>query len=311
MRRTLALLVFASSVHTSIAAVAADRANINRRTGLFEPPVSELRKAAERGDRAELSRAATRMGPARLARLMSEPDRKTVLAALEAAPLFEAGVLLLQPMVPLMASSDEGIRSRAVASTAALYAQSDPARLADYEVAPEVVAASCEALAQVSAHEGEPLAVRLTAVQGAVDAGSGCVGRLKMDALMASRDPEIRRAAVLAIPQSADAKVRASLLAASKDKDIRVAGAAVAKLCKSGEKRAALPPLRELVSGDAALAEDVVEILPCLAASADSSDHKTLAELGEKGRPSIREAVKRLRESRPARAVAETPAKKP
>lgn len=311
MRRIIALLVFASSVSSGIAAVAADRASINRRTGLFEPPASDLRKAAERGDRAELSRAATRMGPARLARLMSDPDRRIVLAALDAAPLLEAGVLLLQPILPLMGSSDEGIRGRAATATAALFAQSDPVRLADFEVAPEVVSASCEALAQLSASEAEPLATRLTAIQGAVDAGPGCLARLKLDALLASRDPDVRRAAVLTMSGTTGAKVRASLLAASKDQDARVAGAAVARLCRSGEQRAALPPLHDLVSADVALAEDVVEILPCLAASADPSDQKTLAELGEKGRPSVREAVKRLHQSRASNAIVEKPAKKP
>jgi hypothetical protein len=311
MRRIIALVVFASSVHTGISAVAAERANINRRTGLFEPPASDLRKAAERGDRAELSRAATRMGPGRLARLMSDPDRKVVLAALEAAPLLEAGVLLLQPMLPLLASPDDTIRARAVAATAAVFAASDPVRLDDYDVAPEVVTASCQALAQASANEGEQLAARLTAIQGAVDAGPGCLAHLKTDALLASRDPDIRRAAILAMPDGINPKLRASLLAVSKDKDPKVAGAAVAKLCKAGEKRTALPPLHDLVTTDAALAEDVVDIVPCLAASADPSDQKTLTELADKGRPSIREAVKRLRDSRPSHPVAETPSKKP
>lgn len=311
MRRILALVVFASSVHTGIAVAAADRATINRRTGLFEPPASDLRKAAERGDRAELSRAATRMGPARLARLMSDPDRKVVLAALEAAPLLEAGVLLLQPMLPLLASPDDTIRARAVAATAAVFAGGNPVRFDDYDVAPEVVTASCQALAQACANEGEQLAARLTAIQGVVDAGPGCVAQLKMDALLVSRDPDVRRAAIVAMPDGIDPKLRASLLAVSKDKDAKVAGAAVAKLCRSGASRATLPPLHDLVSTDAALAEDVVDILPCLAASADPSDQKTFAELGDKGRPSVREAVKRLRESRPPKPSAETPPKKP
>jgi hypothetical protein len=196
-----------------------------------------------------------------------------------------------------------------VAATAAVFAGSDPARLDDYDVAPEVVTASCQALAQASANEAEQLAARLTAIQGAVDAGPGCLAQLKMDALLVSRDPDIRRAAIVAMPDAIDAKLRVSLLAASKDKDAKVAGAAVAKLCRSGEKRSALPPLHDLVSTDASLAEDVVDILPCLLASADPSDQKTLTELADKGRPSIREAIKRLRDSRPSRPIAETPKK--
>ena len=75
MRRSLALLALASCLSLSVLAGAAERASINRRTGLYEPPVSDLRKAAERGDRAELSRAATRLGPAHLDLGPSSPLR--------------------------------------------------------------------------------------------------------------------------------------------------------------------------------------------------------------------------------------------
>jgi hypothetical protein len=309
MTRTISILAFACSVQLAVPAGAAERANINRRTGLYEPPVSDLRKAAERGDRAELSRAATRLGPARLARLMADPERKMVLAALEAAPLFEAGVLLLQPMVALMASPDEAIRARAVTATATLFAQADPARLADYEVASETVSASCQGLARAAANETEQPSTRLASVQGLVDGGPTCVVHLKLDALAVSRDPDIRRAGVLAMPIAADGKARAALFAASKDKDLRVAGAAIARLCKSGEKRATLPPLHDLVLSDTALAEDVVDVLPCLAGSPDPADQKTLAQVADRGRPALRDAVKRLREARASHAVAENPPK--
>jgi hypothetical protein len=310
MRTTIAFLAFAWSVQLAVPARAAERASINRRTGLFEPPTSDLRKAADRGDRAELSRAATRLGPARLARLMADPERKMVLAALEAAPLFEAGLLLLQPMAPLMASPDEAIRARAVTSTATLFAQVDPARLADYEVAAETVAAACQALARAAANEAEQLSTRLTAVQGLVDAGPACVAHLRLDSLAISRDPEIRRAAVLAMPVGTDGKARAALLAASKDKDLHVAAAATARLCKAGEKHATLPPLRDLVVGDTALAEDVVDIVPCLASSPDPADQRTLTQLADSGRPAIRDAVKRLREARASRTFVDNPPKK-
>jgi hypothetical protein len=310
MRRTISFFAFACSVQAAFGAPAAERASINRRTGLFEPPASDLRKAAERGDRAELSRAATRLGPARIARLLADPDRKTVLAALDAAPLLDAGVLLLEPMLPLLASSDDGVRARAVSATMALFAQTDPCRLDDNEVAPETVLAICRALALAAANEGERLSTRLDAVQGLVDAGAACTNYLKLDVLLTSREPEIRRAAVLA--EGAGAKTQASLLAASKDSDGRVAVAAAARLCKLlGAKRIALPPMHDWVVTEAVLAEDVVDLLPCLASSADPADQKALAELAETGRAPIRDAIKRLRESRLSHPIAESPTKKP
>jgi hypothetical protein len=311
MRKALSFFALVCSTQLGFAALAAEKATINRRTGLVEPPVSELRKAAERGDRAELSRAATRMGPARLARLLGESDRKLVRAALEAAPLLESGVLLLEPMAPLLSAADEGIRGAAVVAAATLFARTDPSRLAEYEVDSETVAACCRALAVAAAREDEQLGTRLSAIQGLLDAGPACSAERKLDTLFASASPDIRRAAVLAVPGTSDARTQTLIRAASKDSDARVAAAATARLCSMGEKPAALPPLHTLVLSEAALAEDVIDILPCLTASADPTDQKALATLAGNGRPPIREAIKHLRETPPSRPIAETPAKKP
>lgn len=308
MRRTLPLMALLGSLGLALGASAADKPTINRRTGLCEPPPSDLRKAVERGDRAEIAREATRLGPSRLARLLSDPDRKTVLAALEAAPLLESGVLVLDAIRPLMASSDDAIRAHAVAATAALFAESDAGRLAEYDVAPETLAASCRVLAGATVNEAEPLGTRLTAIQALLDGGRACVGQLKLDNLLAAHEPEIRRAAVLAAPEG-DARTQAALLGASKDSDRRVAGAAAVRLCKS--KRASLPPLHDLVLAETALVEDVVELLPCLGTSTDPLDQKALATLGESGRPAVREAIKRLRVNHPQPPIAENPVKKP
>jgi hypothetical protein len=311
MRRTLSFLALACSAQLGFAAVAAEKATINRRTGLVEPPTSDLRKAAERGDRAELSREATRMGPARLARLLADPDRKTVRAALEAAPLLESGVLLLQPMTPLLSSTDDSIRGPAVVAAAALFARTDPSRLAEYEVGSETVTTCCRALAAVAANEDEQLHTRLSAVQGLLDAGSACFDQRKLNTLFTSHDPDVRRAAVLAMPQLGDRQTQALIVAASKDSDVRVAAAATARLCALGEKSAALPPLHALVLAENALAEDIVDLLPCLSASADPTDRKALARLAESGHAPIREAIKQLGEAPPSRPIAETPPKKP
>jgi hypothetical protein len=299
MRTTLSLVALACSLRLAVGAQAEERANIDRRTGLFEPPVSNLRKASERGDRAELARAATRLGAARLSWLLAEHDRRVVLAALDAAPLVHAGVLLLEPALPLLTSSDAEIRTHAVSATAALFAQNGPARLAEYEVAPETLSAICQALAALAVNVGEQVSTRLSAIQGLVDAGGACENHLKLDLLLTSREPEIRRAAVVAVPEAAALGAKPSLAAAVKDSDVRVAGAAAARLCRAlGPRQAGLPPLHNLVLSDEALVEDVVDMLPCLVASTDPADKKALAQLQESGRAAIRAAIKDLREAR-------------
>lgn len=299
MRTPVSLVAIVCSLSLAVGARAAEPAIVNRHTGLFEPPVSDLRKASERGDRADLARAATRLGAARLSRLLADPDRKTVLAALDAAPLVDGGVLLLETAVPLLASSDAVVRAHAVAAAATLFAQNSPARLCEYEVAPESVSAACHALAVLAATEGEPLGTRISAIQALIDAGGACGNHLRLDLLLTSREPEIRRAAVLAVPEVAARSTKGPLVAALKDTDVRVAGAAAAQLCRLLGPRQAVPPLLfRLVLANEVPAEDVVDLLPCLAASSDAADQKALTQLQQGGQAAVRDAIKRLREAR-------------
>lgn len=299
MRTSASLVAIVCSAQFAVGAQAADRALVNRHTGLFEPPLADLRKASERGDRAELARVATRLGAARLSRLLADPDRKTVLAALDAAPLVDGGVLLLETVAPLLASADAPVRARAAVATASLFAQNGPARLGEYEVAPDSVSAACRALAALAAAESEPMGTRMSAIQALIDAGGACGDQLKPDLLLASRDPEIRRAGVFATPEIAARSTKGPLWTAVKDSDVRVAGAAAARLCGLlGPKQAVLPPLYHLVLADEVPAEDVVDLLPCLAASADAADQRAMARLQQDGRPAVRDAIKHLREVR-------------
>jgi len=271
---------------------AGERAAVNRRTGLFEPPVAELRKAAERGDRAELLRAAGRLGPARLTRALADSDRRLVLAVLESIPLLPAGVLLLDQVVPLCTGPDPAIRERALRTAAALLG-SDADRLEEWEIPTESTRAACQALATTAANEREPTAARLVALQGLADAASLCAGSLKPAQLLTSRVPEIRRAAVLALP--AEPATNDVLLAAARDSDGRVAAAAGARLCARRTKTrapAAGPALHQLALGEGAAPEDVLDMLPCLLASKDPEDQKAIATLRETGTSAIRDACK-------------------
>jgi len=276
---------------------AAATASVNRHTGLIEPPLSDLRKAAESGDRAELSRAANRLGPGRLAKALADSDHRLVLAALEGIPLLGSGILLLEDILPLLDSTNDAILGSAVRATAALLARSDAERLAEWEVTPETTRASCRGLARVAANESGQLAMRLSAMQGLADSGATCAGSLNPARVLWSREPEIRRAAVLALP--ADPSANDTLLAAAKDGDGLVAAAAGARLCGRQEKLRPLPaqpPLGRLALARGAAPEDIVEMLVCLAGSSDAADHKALDQLKTTSVAAVREAIAQLRE---------------
>jgi hypothetical protein len=287
MRRTLPCLL------VLLAAATSARAAVNHRTGLFEPPLLDLRKAAERGDRAELARAVMRLGPARLAKGLADPDRRIVLAALEGIPLLPAGILLLDPVVGLAGAADQAVRERVLAALSALLATNDAARLAEWEIPLESTRAACQALAAAAANLQETTSLRLLALQGLADAGATCAPSFDPTRLLASADPELRRAAVLALPLPEAGRL---LLAAAKDSDVRVSGAAAARLCRQGQ--APPSPLAPLALAEAAAIEDVIEMLPCLLASKDPADGQALETLRERGPAVVRDAITALAPAR-------------
>jgi hypothetical protein len=285
-----ALLAFADGAR------AGERTAVNRRTGLVEPPLSDLRKAAERGDRAELARAAGRLGPARLAKALGDPERKNVLAALEGVPLANGGILVLDQVLPLLASADDGVRAAAVRTTATLLQTNDTSSLGEWEVTTETAQAACQTLARVASNERESAPTRLLALQGLADAAIPCTTGAPLSALLAARDPDIRRAAVL-LWAGTEANFLAS---AARDRDPRVAAAAGARLCQRRTKNQALPaepPLRQLALAAGALPEDVIEMLPCLATSADPADQKAVEDLRNSSAASVREAATTVHEA--------------
>jgi len=301
MRRALLLSLLAGMAQLALAAPtrAAERATVNRRTGLFEPPLSDLRKAAERGDRADLARAAGRLGPARLAKALADPDRRLVLAALEAIPLLPAGLTVLEPIVPLLGATDPSVRERAVLAAASLLGAGDADTLAEWDVPAETVGLACQALATTAANESETVTTRLAAMQGQADAAATCGGGFKPASLLASRVPDIRRAAVLALP--AEPAANAQLLAAARDGDGRVAAAAGARLCSRKLRLPpGQPPLRQLALAAGAAPEDVIDMLPCLATSKETADQQVVADLRESGPTAIRDALKNLTPAAPS-----------
>jgi hypothetical protein len=99
MRHNATALALTLSLLFIAPASAADRPSYNRRTGLLEVPLQGLRKAAERGDRAELGRWAARIGVARLGKALADPDRSLALAALDSVPYLPDRLLLLDAVL--------------------------------------------------------------------------------------------------------------------------------------------------------------------------------------------------------------------
>jgi len=303
MKAIRTLVMGLAALTLSSGSLAAEHATINRRTGLYEPPLTELRKASERGDRAELARTASRLGPNRLAKALADSDRRTVLAALEAAPLFAEGVLLLDGIVPLLGSTDDEVRERAVRSTSALLHEHDRTSLAEWEVSNETAGAACLGLLRLAGKDSEKLSARLSALQGLADASAYCSTINPLIELSGKGPAEIRRAAVLALPinesqvgsQVGNQVARNALVAASKDPDSKVAAAAGARLCRTYATAANATPLRQLALAADVLAEDVVDMLPCLAASKDPADHKAIDQLAASGSPAVKAAIKNLK----------------
>jgi hypothetical protein len=295
MKATHILVMGLAAMASTSAAFAAERSTINRRTGLYEPPLTDLRKASERGDRAELARTASRLGPNRLTKALADSDRRTVLAALEAAPLLAEGVLLLDGIVPLLGATDDDVRERAVRSTSALLHEHDRSSLAEWEVSNETMGAACLALLRVAGKDGEKLSARLSALQGLADAAAYCSTTKPLAELVGKGPAEIRRAAVLALPMDDNPTVRNALVVASKDPDARVAAAAGARLCHANAPAASATPLRQLALAADVLAEDVVDMLPCLAASKDPADSKAIEQLATSGSPAVKAAIKNFK----------------
>jgi hypothetical protein len=111
--------------------------------------------------------------------------------------------------------------------------------------------------------------------------------------------PDIRRAAILALPPNGGRSLSA-LREASKDADPGVEAAAGVALCRQQLAPRVKPtppsgpvrPWRELVLAPGTPAEDAAEMLSCLVDSTDPTDAKAINELRSKGSPLLRDLAK-------------------
>jgi hypothetical protein len=295
MRTNPATCALAVSLLFIAPAAAADRPAYNRRTGLLEVPMLGLRKAAERGDRAELGRWAARIGVARLARALVDSDRDLALAALDSVPYLPDRLLMLDAVLTQCDSADAQLGERALRTVGVLLGSADPGLLGAWEVPDEVAQRACQVLAAAAGRKERPIDLRLAALQSLADATTVCSGRSDLFALMIDASPEIRRAAALVLPPNG-ARTLSALREASKDLNPAVVAAAGVALCRQQLAPRATPsparPWGELVLAPSTPAEDAAEMLSCLANSTDPTDVKVMEELRRKGSPLLRDFAK-------------------
>ena len=287
-------LLFVASI------AAAERPSYNRRTGLLEVPLAGLRKAAEHGDRAELGRWAARIGVARLAKALADPDRSLALAALDSVPYLPDRLLMLDAVLTRCDSADVQLGERALRTLGALLGDADSSLLDAWEVPDEVAARACRVLAAAAGRVDRSIDVRLAALQSLADANALCAGKNDILALTRDPSPDIRRAAVLVLPANG-ARTLSALREASNDADPGVAAATGVALCRqqlgARAKRTPPPgptrPLRELVLAPGTPAEDAAEMLSCLIGSTDPADTKVLEQMRSTGSPLLRDLAGR------------------
>jgi hypothetical protein len=298
MKHNAAVCALASLLFIAPSATA-ERPSYNRRTGLLEVSLLGLRKAAERGDRAEMGRWAARIGVARLAKALADPDRSLVLAALDSVLYLPDRLLLLDAVLAQCDSSDTRVDERALQTLGALLGDADAALLDAWDVPDEIAGRACRVLSVAAGRTDRSNNVRLAALQSLADANALCAGRNDLSALTHDPSPDVRRAAVLVLPSDGALSLSA-LREASKDADPGVAAAAGAALCRQQLAPHAKPtppsapvrPWREIVLAPGTPAEDAAEILSCLADSTDPTDVKTIEELRSKGSPLLRDLAK-------------------
>ncbi len=278
----------------------------NRRTGLFEPPLSALRAAEDRDDHADVARWADRIGAARLASACKGGVREDVLVALPGAAALAGGVRLLEAVTPLLDSPDAEIVQQATRTIATLLDGTQPGAIQDWEIAPDIIKRACTSLDQMTRRTDTPPGPRLAALDALADSTLYCDNPATLLALLRDPAPALRRAAALALPARAPAQV-AALREHLTDEDPAVAAAAAVGLCRARLTMAAtagIPAneaatLRALIQADATPVEDAVELVPCLAAVGTEAERKVLEQL-RRGRISplqrrAHEAVEGLR----------------
>lgn len=257
----------------------------------------ELVAAARAGDRGKLGEEAARIGAAGLVKLLDSSDRATRAAALAAAPLAPDPWVLGPALVARLDDADRPASSAAARALATIAEGLDRETIEDGEAPPDEIAAIATGCAAAARRGDLAPDVRVGALACAAALGT------ELPELLADHEPEVRRAAIYALP-AADATIRTALAArVTGDADVAVAATAASAICRDDPAAAlaALPAdaharLRALAVDAAVEPGVVVGLIPCLRAgekAGDKDDKATLQTLAKKGPRPVRDFLRR------------------
>jgi|GEM_PF-993527 len=264
-------------VLASTPVVAAERRHVSARTGLLEVPLDELVVAVRRKDRAEISRLAERIGPARLAEALRASDTQGTQAALIGIIALPGSARFLGTITDLLTASDAAVAAAAARTLGEILAPLTPAQLDDWDVPTDAVGRTCAALRGTVMLPANATPLRLAALDALGDAAAICPLPADLLTLLKDPTPSIRRATALVVrPQQRLAT--GGFSSGTRDIDPAVASGAVAALCAAIAEPSAWPkggvrePIweqtrqlaRRLVQASATSTEDAVEMLDCL-----------------------------------------------
>lgn len=254
------------------------------RRGIAETAWTSLVSAAQRGDKQELARIAMRIGPARIGTALTHADPAIRLAALDSLPFLPSAPLLFDKLPPLLYSQDKNLRDHALRITHQLFANTSPQTLAEWEVNREMTAELCKALFSIVQNSATATEKRLLALES-LTAESALCPKSDFGNLYTAHDPELRRAAFMLGNPSL-----AQLHAATLDSAPSVAATAGARLCREGKPLPEPQDLwRRMAFAPQTAAEDLLDIIPCLAALHNPEDLAALQQLRKHPNSMVRE----------------------
>jgi len=280
---------------------------VDARTGLIVQALGTLAAAERKGDPAEITRVAERVGWSRLLAAATGRDKADALVALAALPLLPGSVRGLGPVTPLLGVLDPALSGAAAHALGGMLAGVSPASTDEWDVAPDVVTSACAGLHTLALRPEAPEEPRLAAVSGLGGASSVCGAWLDLGALLADPNPALRRAAAL-VTHPVD-RLAASGSAGVHDADRGVAAAATAALCRAGATpragvRAnakdptwsqAREAARRLLKEPDVAPEDAVDMTSCLDPGTND-DRALLATLAKSKSPAVKDRAKELLE---------------
>ncbi len=274
-----------------------EAAPTDARTGRLAVPWKRVSQALARNDLGEAQRLAALLPSSQWqAALTSGAPKQDTAAALAMLPdMLAAPVWLPYVATWILANApaEAELAEQAIRVAGLLLADLDPASLHTWEIPESTVVDTCAALRSVAAAPRREVGLRLTALDALARASRRCPP--PPPALAADPAPAIRRAAMRLLPT---AEPTLTVLKARMEDDAPpVAAAAAARLCRQGAAGTPDPLALALARRLAAdgkpgtadpAAEDVVDLLDCLAASGQAEDRSLLETIGRRGTPALR-----------------------